>query len=96
MIYFENKPFAGVLTTVSSSELSSSELDSWVFFTADGAVAFLTAGVSSSSELSSSELDSFFPFLAATTENDQILIYIFNTTFYNNFRNNIIGYNMLA
>jgi len=77
MEYFENKPFAGVLTTVSSSELSSSELDSWAFFTAGGAAAFLTAGVSSSSsELSSSELDSFFPFLAATTENDQNHIHL--------------------
>lgn len=72
MEYFDYKPFAGVLTTVSSSELSSSELDSWVFFTAGRATGFLTTGVlSSSSELSSSELDPSFPFLAATTENNQ-------------------------
>lgn len=66
-IYFFNKPLAGVLTTVSSSELSSSELDSSVFLTVGWAAVFFTGGVSSSSELSSSELDSFFPFLAATT-----------------------------
>lgn len=72
MEYFDHKPFTGVLTTVSSSELSSSELDSCVFFTAGRATGFLTTGVlSSSSELSSSELDSSFPFLATTTENDQ-------------------------
>jgi hypothetical protein len=68
MIYILYKPLAGVLTTVSSSELSSSELDSSVFLAVGWTAVFFTGGVSSSSELSSSELDSFFPFLAATTE----------------------------